>query len=193
MAGEAAVLAPIADAIAAQLDDDEMQLGLFSAPASEVGQALTELALRGETRGSDAGKAALVLVAGRRGAGRPPGARNKRTEATIAHLLGRYRDPRAIALERIQMHPADLAAALGCSISEAEDKQRLWAVAVMPFLHARITPEVIDNRQVIHLHLGGLGEGAMPASGGAIRVLEASEFATVADGSSAATDDISET
>ncbi|HEX5319062.1 MAG TPA: hypothetical protein VFW46_07890 [Stellaceae bacterium] len=138
-------LAVIADAIDQQLEADEQQLGLFSEPATEGGRAKFD--------------AQRV-----RGAGRPPGARNKRTEATVAHLLARYRDPRAVALERIQMHPADLAAVLGCSIYEAEQEQRLLIAVVLPFIAARITPDVIDNRQVIHLTIGGASEGGPAAA-----------------------------
>src|SRR5438046_820493 len=111
-------LADAKDAIEQQLDDDEQQLGLFSEPVTDAGRA--------------------KLVGYRRGPGRPPGARNKRTEATVAHLLQRYRDPRAVALERIQMHPADLAAVLGCTIYEASQEQRLYIAVIAPFMHARI-------------------------------------------------------
>lgn len=172
MAGEAAVLAPIADAIAEQLEADEEQLGLWSEPVSAAGAAKLRLVPRGP--------------------GRPPGAKNKRTEATVAHLLQRYRDPRAVALERIQMHPADLAGVLGCTVFEAAQEQRLYMQAVFPFIHARITPEVIDNRQVIHLHLGGVEGGGGASGPGAVHVLEAGDYETVADGASAATRDGSE-
>lgn len=172
MASEAVVLAPIALSIEDQLDEDERQLGLWSEPATAAGRA--KVAERA------------------RGPGRPPGARNKRTEVTVAHLLQRYRDPRAVALERIQMHPADLAALLGCPVFDASQEQRLYMQAIFPFIHARITPEVIDNRQVIHLHLGGLDGAGEAATAGAVRVLDAVEYHEVAESSSATTDDGSE-
>jgi len=156
---EAAALTRLRDAVEQQLDDDEEQLGLFSEPVTEAGKA--------------------KMVAYRRGPGRPPGARNKRTEATVAHLLQRYRDPRAVAMERIQMHPADLAAILGCTVYEASQEQRLYIAIVAPYLHARITPEVIDNRQVIHLHLGTTSEAGEAAAGGPVRVLDPAEYHTV--------------
>ena len=156
----------LAEAVAEfdQLAEDEQQLGLFSEPATQAGRA----------------KAKVVSIAERRVRGK-----GKRTEATVALLLSRYRDPRAIALERIQMHPADLAGVLQCSIADAEDRQRLWAVAVMPFLHARITPEVLDNRQVIYLTIGGFEAGAGGGGPAVVQVLDPSEFAPVADASSA--------
>lgn len=164
---ELATTPEIADAIAEQLDDDDRQLGLFAPPATE------------------AGRLKIAGIATRIGPGRPPGARNKRTEATVAHLLQRYRDPRAVALERIQMHPADLAAVLGCTLFEASQEQRLYLQAVMPFLHARITPEVIDNRSVIYLTINGSGSGVVGGSEATpTRILESTEYQEVtADGS----------
>jgi hypothetical protein len=78
-------------------------------------------------------------------------------------------------MERIQMHPADLAAMLGVSIAEAEERQRFWTVAVLPFLHARLSPEVsVDNRQVINLTIGRIG-GSITATP-AIKVIDTSDY-----------------
>lgn len=163
MGGEAAVLAPLAEAIGEydQLAEDDHQLGLFSEPLTE------------------AGKAKLTTIVTRRGPGRPPEARNKRTEATVAALLQRYRDPRAVALERIQMHPADLAGVLGCSVFDAAQEQRLYLTAVMPFLHARITPEVVDNRQIIHLTIGTFGGDQAAAGADQVHVLDPEQYQEV--------------
>lgn len=162
MAGEAAALAPIADAIAEQLDDDEQQLGLFSEPVTEAGRA--------------------KLINFRRGRGRPAGARNKRTEATVQALLQRYRDPRAVALERIQMHPADLAAVLGCSVFEAAQEQRLYIAVITPFMHAKITPDVVDNRQVIHLTIGSFEAAGAGEAAAVVHVLDPEQYQTLSDG-----------
>jgi hypothetical protein len=159
------VAGAVRDAVAEQLDADERQLGLFGSPATEAGRV-------------------LLGDRGRRGPGRPPGSRNKRDEVTVRHLLQRYRDPRAVALERIQMHPADLAAWLGCTIAEADDKQRLWAAAVLPFIAARITPEVLnDNRQVVHLTIHeGHSDSPIGAGGAAAAtVVENVEYQEVSE------------
>ncbi|MDE3097783.1 MAG: hypothetical protein KGK07_17490 [Chloroflexota bacterium] len=165
MAGEAAALTVVAQSVdelvQQQLDADERQLGLWSEPQSPSGQ--------------------VKLLGLRRGAGRPPGARNKRTEATVAHLLQRYRDPRAVALERIEMHPADLAAILGCSIFEAAQEQRLYMAVVFPFIHARITPDVIDNRAVIHLHVGDRPAAAQLPAATNVRVFDPAEVSEAED------------
>src|SRR5258708_32349303 len=73
-------------------DQEDEQLGLFAEPETEGGR--------------------LKIEHVRRGPGRPPGARNKRTERTVAWLLARHKDPVAGLLEIADMHPADLAAML---------------------------------------------------------------------------------
>jgi len=47
----------------------------------------------------------------------------------------------------------------------------------MPYLHSRITPEVIGNRQVVHLHIdtGPVGEGEAAS----VHVLDPDEFEEV--------------
>jgi len=162
----------VRDAVAEQLDDDERQLGLFSAPVTEAGQA-------------------LFRDRAKRGRGRPQGSRNKRDEMTVGHLMQRYRDPRAVALERIQMHPADLAAQLGCSLAEADDKQRLWAATVLPFIAARITPEVPVTFKGFFLTVQDGGAAVANDAGGAAPVVldrvEYVEIEPAADQPSAAT------
>lgn len=171
----ASALAPAVDQAEQQLDDDEVQLGLWSEPQSEAGRAKLV-------------KAGILKPNGNRGLGRPLGSRNKRTEETVRHLLSRYRSPLAIALERIQMHPADLAALLGCTIAEADDKQRLWAAAIGGFLFAKITPDVVDARPVIHMHqyLGSAGDGQALGAQVVVISAEADGPSAITDGGSAA-------
>ncbi len=143
----------------AEADEDERQFGLFAEPRTEAGRAK-----------------AIVY---KRGPGRPPGSRNKRTERTVAFLLARHRDPREILLEMAAANVHDLAALYGCSPFEAAQEKRLAAIAVLPYVAARITPEVVDNRQIVHLHFGALegGAGTSSASGlGTVHVLDPSEF-----------------
>src|SRR5258708_25417483 len=85
-------------------DDEDEQLGLFAEPETEGGR--------------------LKIEHVRRGPGRPPGARNKRTERTVAWLLARHKDPVARLLEIADMHPADLAATLSRPLLEAVHDHR---------------------------------------------------------------------
>jgi len=112
-------------------DEEAQQFGLFGVPETEAGRA--------------------KLVSYRRGPGRPPGSRNRRTERTVAFLLSRHRDPREILMEIAEANVADLSALLGCSLFEAMQEKRLAAIGVLPYVAARITPEVLNDHRVINL------------------------------------------
>lgn len=157
-----------------EADEEDAQLGLFSEPQTEHGKRKAQVQF------------------GAAGFGRPPGARNRRTQATVEFILSRHRDPRVVLAEMAAANVHDLAALLGCTLFEAYQEKRLSAIGLLPYVAARITPEVIDNRQVIHLHLGGLEGGGAAAGASAVHVLEAGDYETVAEGASAATDDGSE-
>lgn len=130
-----------------EADREDEQLGLFAPPATAAGEA------RAAQRGY-------------RGFGRPPGSRNRRTARTVELILARHRDPRVVLAEMAEANVYDLAALLGCSPYEAWQEKRLAAIGLLPYVAARITPELVDNRQVINLHLaapGGGGEAAAAA------------------------------
>lgn len=148
--------------------EEPEQLGLFGQPVTDAGQRQAQ----------------------RRGViGRPPGSRNKRTERTVAYLLARHRDPREVLLEIAESNVFDLAALLGCKPYEAMAEKRLAAIGVLPYLAARITPEVVDNRQIVHLTInaGAAELGAEGVAGSvSLGVIEAVEYQEVsADGSDA--------
>ncbi len=143
-------------------EDEAEQLGLFAPPVTEEGR-----------------RRQLV----KRGPGRPPGARNKRTERTVQFLLARHRDPREVLLEIAGTQVEDLAALLGCTLLEALQERRLAAVAVLPYVAQR-QPLAIDvtNRQVVYLTIneGQLQEaGAGDGIGVTARVIENVEFQEV--------------
>lgn len=167
-------LARIAGELVAENEPEEAeQLGLFAPPETEAGERAAQRS-------------------GWNGVGRKPGARNKRTMATVEFILARHRDPRVVLAEMAEANVFDLAALLGCKPFEAYQEKRLAAIGLLPYVAARLTPEVIDNRQVIHLHLGDTGgAGAEPAAG-RLQILDPADFESTADGPSAATDDVSE-
>src|SRR5260221_4206747 len=162
MSGErAAVEAVLA---ATEDDEDDLQLGLFAEPLTPEGRR---------------------KLPERRGPGRPPGARNKRTERTIAWLLGRHRDPRQVLLEIAEANVADLAALLSCSLHEALQEKRLAAIGVLPYV-AQKQPLAVDvtNRQVVYLniHEGDVSVGEGARGGFAVRVLDNVEYQEVSEG-----------
>ena len=142
----------------AEDDDEGEQLGLFGQPETAAG---------------------VKRAVGKLPPGRPPGARNKRTERTVAFLLSRHRDPREVLLEIAESNVFDLAALLGCKPLAAMQEKRLAAIGVLPYLAARITPDVIDTRQVIHLTINaGDGLGGGPG-GGVVHVLDPEQYQEV--------------
>ena len=168
MAGEATAIAAV---LAEDAGGLEPELDLFAEPRT----------VEGQKRGGQ--------LAPLRGAGRPAGVKNKRTLRDVELLLSSHLDPRAKALWIVEQHPADLAALWHCKVFEAAQEQRLWALGVLPYVAARITPEIVDNRQVMHLHFNSnFGGVAIGGASGAIRVLDPGEY-SAAEGPSASTPD----
>lgn len=162
MSGERAAVEAV---LAATEDDDaDEQLGLFAEPLTAEGQR---------------------KLPERRGPGRPPGARNKRTERTIAWLMSRHRDPRQVLLEIAEANVGDLAALLSCSLHEALQEKRLAAIGVLPYV-AQKQPLAVDvtNRQVVYLniHEGDVSVGEGDGVGFAVRVLDNVEYQEVSGG-----------
>lgn len=161
-----AVVQAIDAAIDPPEDDEPDQLALFGEPLTAAGLAKLPIKARGP--------------------GRPPGARNRRTERNVAYLLSRHRDPVEVLLEIAEANPHDLAGLIGCTPHEALQEKRLAALAAAPYVKAKITPDVVDNRQVINLTIGtGMGAGDGGFVGQVVQVLEAGEAEVV----SAADDD----
>jgi hypothetical protein len=86
--------------------------------------------------------------------GRPPGAKNKRTEALATYLLSRYSSPLEVLMQIATRPVEELVAALGCTKIEALQEKRLAAIPCIPYLHQK-QPVAIDitNRQVVNLRI----------------------------------------
>jgi hypothetical protein len=115
-----------------EADEEDAQFGLFAEPQTEAGKA--------------------KALAYRRGPGRPPGARNRRTERTAAFLLARHRHPIEVLLEIAEANVADLAGFLNCTMMEAAQEKRLAASAVLPYLASRMPLEIdLSKKSVVYL------------------------------------------
>lgn len=103
---------------------------------------------------TDAGQA----IVDKRGAGRPAGARNKRTIREVNWLLSTYQDPRAVLLAIAQTPVDVLMATLGCTAMEALQEKRLAAIGVLPYV-AQKQPLSVDvtNRKIVYLQIGDVG------------------------------------
>lgn len=136
----------------AEADAEEAQFGLFAPPQTKAGMA----------------KAAVY----RRGPGRPPGARNRRTERTAAFLLARHRDPREILLEIAEANIDDLAALMQCTPHEAMQEKRLAAIGVLPYITSKMPIEIdLTKRSVVYLNIvDGYAAPASAVDGVAMQV-----------------------
>lgn len=99
-----------------------------------------------EFQGGDAGEG------GKRGPGRPAGAKNRRTGEIVDYISRRYGFP----LERLaQIYSADtgeLARELGLKRGEALAEQRAAAAAALPYMHQKRPIEVdVSNKGVFEL------------------------------------------
>ncbi len=97
-------------------------------------------------------------------AGRPKGARNKRTVRSVEWLLSTHRDPRAVLLAIAEASTEELALALGCKPLEALQEKRLAAIGVLPYVAQRM-PLAIDltERKIVFLSID-----AGPADAGGV-------------------------
>src|SRR5579864_8677778 len=154
MTDKSAALA-IAEELAAA---EPVQLDLLAEPETELGR--------------------LKVAHLKRGPGRPKGSGNKLVERRAQQLIAMYGDPRERQLAVIRMNTADLAAWLDCSMLEAAQEQRLAFVAVAPYVHHRLTPEVnVDNRRVYQLTIieGEPNQAAAGDGVGLVQVIENKE------------------
>jgi hypothetical protein len=109
-----------------------------------------------------------MLRAKRQAAGRPPGARNKRSEDVARFIVEQIGDPLLMLAQLAVMPAAELAAAVGCTTAEALIEKRLAAIAVLPFVHQRqaVAIDVKTHREVsLTLVLGDVPQAVGNISG----------------------------
>lgn len=133
-------------------------------------------------------EAGRKLIETKRGPGRPPGARNKRTQRTVDWLLSVYQDPRAVLLAIAQAPADELAARLGCTPMEALQEKRLAAAAVLPYVAQR-QPLAVDlnTKSVVYLTINDTPNQAPDSAGVELtaRIVEDVEFQRVSEGDQA--------
>jgi len=118
-------LALRAEAAAATEDDDEEEpvLDLLGLPNLEAAPKRANLA--------------------RAGKGRPPGARNHRTQFWSDYIPRRYGSPLEVLAQVMRAPTADLARELGCSKLDAFGEKRKAAEALAPYLHPKLSSVAI--------------------------------------------------
>ena len=93
--------------------------------------------------------------------GRPPGAKNKRTEAWVDYLAAKYSDPREVLAQCYSRNTHSLALELGCTVLEAYKVQQAAATALLPYV-AQKQPQALEvkHRSGIFVAIMGLTEVA---------------------------------
>lgn len=112
------------------LEQEEEQLDLIGAPET----------------------AAVIQIREKRGPGRRPGARNKRTVEMANYLLNRYASPLEVLMQIATMRVDELSASIGCTKLEALQEKRHAALAALPYIHQK-QPVAVDlnSRSIVHL------------------------------------------
>lgn len=122
-----------------------------------------------------------VVAERKPGPGRPPGSRNRRTEAWAQFLLARYASPLEVLAQIATSSVEELHKRLGCSPLEALQEKRLAAIGLLPYLHQR-QPIAVDlnSRQVVHLSIHDAGPA--PAESLAVEIVGIVENQELSEG-----------
>lgn len=156
MKGRKAEIETAAEALGG--DDAVDQLGLaLAAPEVAVADVLNEPA---------------AAIAVRRGRGRPPGARNRRTSEMVAYVERVLGEP--LLVKAIRIVGADvrlLAKGLGCTRIEAAKLQVQVLLGALPYLHQRLPLAVdVQARQAVSLAVNvGFDEGGVASLDAAVK------------------------
>lgn len=139
--------------------------------------------------GTIAGQAALDVIVKSGRAGRPKGARNKRTVKTVEWLLSVHQDPRAVLMAIAEAPVEELVIRLGCKPLEALQEKRLAAIGVLPYVAQR-QPLAIDltERKIVFLSIDG-GQGAAGGVGLSARVVNDAKLVAIGEAVKAAEGD----
>lgn len=144
---------------------------LYDGEASPVPEPVQEelLPLRKVERGPEAEKRGIRS----RGPGRPPGAKNKSTEAWAGYILSRYASPLQALAETYSRPVQDLAAELGCDKLDAFRIQQQAAQALAPYIHKKQPVAVEGDSGLIQLNIlsGGNAMQAQDAWAGSVDIL----------------------
>jgi hypothetical protein len=107
-----------------------------------------------------------ALTPPKRGPGRRPGSKNRRTEAVVGWLLSQHRHPLSVMMEAYGMTPAELAKQIG--IAAPSDDQLLdllklqlrMAEAVAPYVAQRLPQAVVaEGGSLLQVNIGGVNLG----------------------------------
>lgn len=127
-------------------------------PTEQIADRLEQLDLIEDVLGLpdlEPGEKVVVLNGGiTRNAGRPVGARNKRTQEWADYILSRYTSPLEVLAQLAVARVDVLAEQLGCTRLEAMQEKRQAAIALVPFIHQKQPLAVnLTNKTVVYLNI----------------------------------------
>lgn len=140
--GLATAVAVAREAMAEDLDDalepaEQLALPGVKGAAAEAG---------GEVGGQPA------EPSGPRGPGRPPGARNKRTDKLVEYIMANHKSPLVWLAEQYTQDPVELARRLQCKPIEAYKLQVVAAKELAPYTNQKRPVAVeVDQKGVVQL------------------------------------------
>jgi hypothetical protein len=155
-------------------------------PAAPVpGSEVEQLALLPLDKAIEANN---VQAPGPRGPGRPPGAKNKNTEAWREYFLGKYRSPLEVLFQTFSMPLDDLRTIIGGSKADAFKIQLQAAKEAAPYVHQKM-PMAIEAGEggLIQLSINtgaAQAQGVQNAGPTAIKILNSKdeEYQPLIDG-----------
>lgn len=106
---------------------------------------------------------ARILVAPRKG--RPPGSRNRRTEAVVSWLLTQHRHPLAVMMEAYTMSPAELAVRIGLVDADGKADADLLEIYKLQLRMAEAVAPYVAQRQPQAVALAAKGSLAISFEG----------------------------
>ena len=99
-------------------------------------------------------------VSGERGPGRPPGARNKRTQKMVEYITNHYGSPLDRLAQLYSADPAELAKKYKIKIEHALELMKSAAVAALPYVEQKRPISVdIEGKGTFQLIIGDVGQG----------------------------------
>lgn len=158
---------------------------MSDAAVGDLRESLERLGLRPDQQlallpeDGDAADAEIEHARERRfGAGRPPGAQNRKTRELRDYILRNFTDPASglassglcSTLAASVLKARALASAIGCDVIEALEFMRRCSEGVMPYVHGKQPIDVKLRGAVAQLNIG-LGAGGERLSGDAVAMI----------------------
>lgn len=147
-------------------------VGGVGAPRVDQGEQMT--LLQSALPLGEVGNAEQIAAA-ERGAGRPKGARNRRTQEFIDDMLAiTGKSPGEVLARRMIADPKELATKLNISIAEADERIHKAAEALLPYFHQKLPQAIELDRGVVDLiiNVGSAPAKTLNAQAASVEIID---------------------